>query len=438
MRITTARVRDFKGVHDVTINPPADSYLLLIGGENDAGKTSTFDGILSALGGKAMLPAEAVRRGADKAVIDLELDGGTYRIERTVPKDGEPTLKVTGPDGRISRPQEWLAKLIGHCFLDPLKLLIAKPDEQRALVARLVGLDLDAFKAERKALYDDRSAIGKVLTSAAAELGRLPAATPRPAEARSQAAIRDDQDALEAERRAIDAKRANLDKLCTERAGWTSRAERLRADIARLQAELGGIEDRLTAGEPLLRIAEDDVATHASEFRAGVLDGQRAKLREESTKAETLARWEAAHEALASRRRAAEEQVSRHGAERDRLTAAIEAVDARKSAALAVAAMPVEGLGISDDGLTLDGFPFEQASHSAQMRCAIAITMAMQPGLQDILIRDGSLIGEARLALLAGEAMFAGCRLWIERVGEKDEGAIIIRDGRVAGAVGAG
>ena len=428
MKITTAIVRDFKRIREVTVSPDADRFLLLVGGNNAQGKSSLLDALTAAFGGKGALPAEAVRRGAERAEIVVELDGGRYRIARTVAPSGDSKLEVTGPDGRIAKPQAWLDQLVAARFLDPLAFLSSSPKEQRKTLAALVGLDLDGFERERKALYDERTATGRVLIAAQAELGRLPAPTPRPPEARSQATIRADLDAIEAERLAMVEEQARRRMVRAAHKDLTTQADRLRAEIERLQGQLATLEQRIEVSQRAL-----DLDTASAEPDPGKLDARCAELRKEAVLAEQLARWEATHEALAGRRRAAEEQVARQAAERDRLTAALEAVDQRRAAALAAAEMPVPDLGVTDDGLTLAGIPFDQASQSERLRTALAIAMRLSPNIRDIWIRDGSLLDEDALAELHTQAMFADCRLWIERVGERDEGAIVIRDGRVAG-----
>jgi hypothetical protein len=63
--------------------------------------------------------------------------------------------------------------------------------------------------------------------------------------------------------------------------------------------------------------------------------------------------------------------------------------------------------------------------------------MAASPGLDDVWIRDGALLDDDSLQLLAEEADKAGKRCWVERVGDRDPGAIVIQDGRVRAATSA-
>jgi hypothetical protein len=56
---------------------------------------------------------------------------------------------------------------------------------------------------------------------------------------------------------------------------------------------------------------------------------------------------------------------------------------------------------------------------------------AQNPGLKILLVRDGSLLDENSLNLLAQLARDFDGQVWIERVGEGDESAVIIEDGVV-------
>jgi hypothetical protein len=56
---------------------------------------------------------------------------------------------------------------------------------------------------------------------------------------------------------------------------------------------------------------------------------------------------------------------------------------------------------------------------------------AQNPGLKVLLVRDGSLLDENSLNLLDQMARDHDGQVWIERVGEGDQCAVIIEDGVV-------
>ena len=55
----------------------------------------------------------------------------------------------------------------------------------------------------------------------------------------------------------------------------------------------------------------------------------------------------------------------------------------------------------------------------------------MNPKLKILLIRDGSLLDEDNLKMVAEMAEEEGGQLWLERVGEGKECQVIIEDGRI-------
>jgi hypothetical protein len=116
------------------------------------------------------------------------------------------------------------------------------------------------------------------------------------------------------------------------------------------------------------------------------------------------------------------------------LEADIAAVDAAKAEALRQARFPVPGLAFTaDGGVTLNDLPLEQASSAEQLRVSLAMGIALNPRLKVLLIRDGSLLDETSMRLIAEMAEQAGAQVWIEIVSTGGVG-IVIEDGQVAGA----
>jgi hypothetical protein len=112
--------------------------------------------------------------------------------------------------------------------------------------------------------------------------------------------------------------------------------------------------------------------------------------------------------------------------------------EAQRKAALAKARMPIEGLafGVDDAGkatVLFNGQPFEQASTAEQIRASTAIAMAGNPQLRVLRIKDGSLLDEDSMALVAEMAAAEDFQLWVEVV-RGDGVGIIMEDGAVKGA----
>lgn len=105
-----------------------------------------------------------------------------------------------------------------------------------------------------------------------------------------------------------------------------------------------------------------------------------------------------------------------------------------KAETLAKAKFPINGLAIGGDddgGVTFEGIPLSQCSSSQQIKISVAIGLAMNPKLRVLLIREGSLLDEKNLAMIAKMAADADSQVWVERVSKGKECTVIIEDGSV-------
>jgi alpha-D-ribose 1-methylphosphonate 5-triphosphate synthase subunit PhnL len=114
------------------------------------------------------------------------------------------------------------------------------------------------------------------------------------------------------------------------------------------------------------------------------------------------------------------------------LTEKLEAIEKQKAELLAKAPFPVPGLAFDDSGVLYQGIPFAQASGAEQLRVSVAMGIAMNPTLKVLLIRDGSLLDETNLEMIAQMAAEADAQVWLERVGKGDEVSVVIEDGEVS------
>jgi len=435
--ITSLEVTDYKRVRKVAIAPEADRHLILIGGKNRAGKSSTLDALTAAFGGAKAIAADPVRHGAEEAAIFIELDGGKLTIDRTITADGKTQLEVRDAEGAVRRPQEVLDKLVGARFLDPLSFLRLAPKDQRAQLMKLIkdADRIEELNAKRVRAFDRRTEIGRELNKARGELERL---------VEVPVGTLVDVAALTAELRAFgDQQRAgdglgNVLELAERAAvvandrlgGVLTQIEDLKRALAALEARVPELEAELARKRAAATAAKSDVdavvaAWQAAAPRRQQLDAELAGANEHN---------QAVVEARAQNKRRTEAAaaVAKLDADYESCSTAITTIDQRKAEILGAAKLPVEGLEIADDGIRLAGVPFAQAAASEQWRVALALAIAGSPGLNDVWIRDGAVLDDEALELVAKLAAAAGKHVWVERVGTKDAGAIVIQDGQVA------
>lgn len=415
IKLSAANVQRIEAVE---IEP--DGSAVVIGGRNAQGKTSILDAIEYALGGKGAFSAEPVRRGADKAEIVLDL--GDLIVTRTITAAGGGSLKVTSADGAsYSSPQAILDKMVGTLAFDPLAFLRQKPAEQAHALAKIVGLDLDAFDRTRKAAYDDRTVLSRRVKALEGALATM--APP----------VGDAPDAVDL--KAIMGRMTEVDQATRAHDAATAAANSAKDRMDRAERAVEDLIARITAAKEELGAA---IAQHSACQDAIARTGAAVAALPAASEVRAMAERAQAQEADRSRQRA---DAARHAAtaaelasvrgEVEALTATIEATDAARNAAIAGAAFPIADLGFDDAVVTYRGLPLAQASGAERLRVSMAIALAMNPTLRIALIRDGSLLDADGLALVRDMAAERGAQVWIERVGNGPECSVVIEDGKI-------
>lgn len=422
LHVVALQVENVKRIQAVAIRP--EGSVVVIGGQNAQGKTSLLDSLEMALGGGKTIPAEPVRRGARKARIVADL--GELVVERTFTPKGT-ALEVRNAAGVPQRsPQALLDKLCSKVAFDPLSFAREEPRKQDAILKEVLGLDFSELDQKRAQLYEQRRDTKRDAKQIEARVDAMVLHIGVPDEEVSVAEL-----LAELERRNGSA--AEKDRL--ER-----RASAAERDVLVNELAIRASRTRVEQLEEELRKAREELADHERD-----LEVNRARYQECQAEAEVftfpdpeevrtqLAAAEETNRKVRENRQ--HKQLERELREKERqvesLTSAIEAIDAQKAEQLAAAQFPVPGLGFDETGPTLNGIPLEQASQAERLRVSVAIGAALNPRVKVMLVRDGSLLDEESMRLLAELAEETGSQLWVERVGDGDASAIVIEDGMV-------
>lgn len=424
-KIVRLEAEAFKRLRAVTITP--DGALVQVRGRNGQGKTSALDAIAAAIGGEALCPAEPIRRGEAKARVSVELDDGMV-VERRWTASGS-RLEVRTKEGAVFKtPQKLLDGLVGKLSFDPLQFLRLRPQEQAETLRKLAGVDFSLLDGKRRAAYEARTGANRQVAQLRARLAAMPEVE-APAELVSAPELLAEQERRAASLAGNDARRRDL-AAARERYAM---CERL---IAADRAEIEELEKKLAERRALLEGHHRDLELEVERgkaIRAEVEQLVDPDMKEIPAK---LREVEQVNERVRARRAraAAAGELAQAEAEAAKLEAEIAGVDEQKAEALRQARFPVEGLAFTEAGVTLGGLPLEQASSAEQLRVSLAMGIALNPKLKVLLIRDGSLLDEASLQLVADMAERAGVQVWIEIVSTEGAGGVVIEDGQVVGA----
>ena len=416
MKIIKLEAENVKRIVAVEITP--NGNLVQITGNNGQGKTSVLDAIWWALAGAKHIQAAPIRKGASQARIKLDL--GEIVVTRTFKRVGEGeeyTTKLEVVGAVKGTPQGMLDSLLEALAFDPLKFArMDAKDQFNAIRQYVPDVDFDTLAAQNSIDYATRKDHNRRAKEARTLADVIVIDKNTPTERIDETAlIRKLSDAGK-QNSELEVRKAGRSKALSEVETLTGRAEDLRtraADLLRqatvAEDEAKTLNDKLNNAPPL----QDPIDTTAIEVEIATARDLNAKVALRARKAEhdlAAKKWEEAA---------------------DKLSAQIEEREKGKVAAISKAKLPVENMSFGDGIVLLDGVPFDQASDAEQLKASCALAMAGNPKLRVIRVRDGSLLDEKSLALLATMAQERDYQVWIERVTSGENIGIVIEDGQV-------
>lgn len=389
MKIVGLKAENFKRLKAVELSP--DGTTVVIAGRNAQGKSSVLDAIWAALAGKNGVKevVRPIRDGESRAAVVIELD--ELRVERKWTPSGS-TLTVGPRDGKskFNSPQRILDDLIGQLSFDPLAFAEADARTQRAELLRISGLQdqVDELDRQYQATFEERTDVNRELKRFRAQLDAIPDSAREPVEKVDVTAL---VGQLGTARR--------RQELADE---WT----RLNAEITRLQTRRSEVEleGRRLVGVDPVEVIEQQIADGCAINQAAEMHRRWVELANEVSDAEQTSAG---------------------------LSSTLAEVNAAKAHILTTAPLPVDGLGVDDDGVTYRGVPLVQASAAERLKVSVGMAMAANPQVRVICIKDASLLDPDSRQLLADMAAEHDFQVWYEVVGDGGPTGIVIEDGEV-------
>lgn len=471
MKIIKFSAANIKRLVAIEITP--DGNMVEIVGRNGAGKTSVLDAIWWAICGAGVVQDDPIRHGQERAFVRLDL--GELIVQRTFTRtDGDPPyttrLTVTTGDGRrfAAAQTTVLDTMLNAISFDPLMFANAKGGEQYDMLRTFVpAVDFVSIDRAHEKDFEARREVNAAARQARAVAAEIAAKVPDdlPADAPDEKAIAEELTnaakataALDRRRRARGRRQDTLalataavaaldaDEKAARGAHATEFDKILRtiaSEIQRLEGELAALQgDRraLVDGYPAtLATLQEQQAEHRKSLEAEVTtlsdaieaDGVIPDDPDVTEISKRLSDARAISEGIRTRteHRAMVARAETLEAEAQVLTDGMDKRQLEKEEQIAAAGMPVQGIGLGNGIVTLDGVPFSQASDAQRLRTSIAIAMAANPKLRVIRVRDGSLLDSEGMRLLAAMAEEKDCQVWIERVGDDPDHGFIIEDG---------
>lgn len=430
MKIVKLHITNFLKLRDIEMNPSKTNVIV---GKNKQGKTSIVKAIEAAFDGK--LDPSAIRIGEDKAEITVELDEMTIR--RTLTEKGA-YLDISNKEGmKMPAPQKYLDGILGTFSFNPVEFFELKPAEQKAYLLNAIKMTLTAeelapFLIEgevaptldyskhalevvgdaRKTFYDRRTIANAEVTKKRKSIDDLAAKIPEgfdPSKV-DEKHIADLRGAIEKDKIEREKEKANvqaIERLMKDEAGTLE-------EIDRLNKKLEGIRSELEEKRALTFDTSDDMTISAAEESLAKLEGQR--------------------EIVFTHKRVQELQVELGTAvgEAEKLDAVVKRLSSEVPAMLiAKAKLPVEGLAVTEDGITLNGVAIENLSASEQLRFALTVVRSLNQTLKVICIDGVELLDKENFEVFLKEIENDDFQYFVTRVDGDTKGGIVIEDGAI-------
>lgn len=379
-----------------------------ITGDNGVGKTAILKAIKEAIKGSGVDP-ELVKVDMEKAEILIELDD-RIEIQRTITQTAN---RVTVTDGGepISKPQTFLDSLVGPFNFNPVDFFNANTKERRRILLSSMPftitekalrealgefLDLAPLPAAdysqhglvvleqiRKQVYDHRQEVNRDVT-------RLKKAIEQDKKDMPDTVATDDRDIKELTAKVLEAKmasdeheknKATLESLRERSVSVKERIGRLEQEIVSLNEELDKIREagKLTAATVEKYVAPDIKGLQAELDAYNDNQELLYKLKDIKRREEEIVSVELDHKALDDLHKALSNEVPK------KMLAEVE--------------LPIEGLEIEGDKITVEGVAMDKLSTSEQMRFAVKLARKLAGKLKVICVdRYESLGGKAQKA----------------------------------------
>lgn len=413
-RIRRLFIENVKRVRVVEIIPKGD--VIEIAGQNAQGKSSIIDSIIYVLGGKEEIPTEPIRKGEKSARIVLETD--EFTATRSWTANDKTYLTVAANTGKS--PQAFLDSKVNRISFDPVAFMRMKPKEQEALLRQVTGLSTVELEQERLRIYEMRTTIGRDVDRLKVfrnELGNPVYDLPDEEES-----VQELIDRIDSVGRMSESRNKLISKIATAKGDIANSDERIKiklAQIEELKKEIEGIEKvkfvNLKRIEAMQKEADEIVLEDTTPLRGElkVIEEKNKQIRQNQQINKT------------------QNQLDDVQAQYNNCTQDIAEIDEQVKQMVRETEFPVKGLSINEQGIVFNEIPLQQASQAEQVKIGLAIAEALNPELQIILVKDGSLLDKKSMGTIRNFAKEKDYQIWVERVEPDSSDAIIIEDGGI-------
>jgi len=343
MKLQSAHIKNYKGISEAQINVDGKSFIVTA--PNGAGKTSTIQAFLSTLSGQGH-PTEVIRKGETMAEVIVEVgdEQDTYKVRAVWSNNTgktEGNITVHNSQGQKLGIKAF-RQMLGTISFDVVEnFLRRKKNEQIELLKTLSGRkkELDLLDIERKKAYEDRTDVNRKVSEyegklKGQELGEMLYLIDTYAIYGKMNGLSEEIELYSKAERGV---QERIDKMNDN----ASAIEGFRKRIAELEAENETYAKEIEKGKAWLKGKEKPTLDQYSD--------QLKNAEEHNAKYRIQQALIGEHKVLQSLKKNSKA-----------LTEKLQDIDREKAEILSSSSLPVEGLSFDDDGVYLNGLPFEE------------------------------------------------------------------------------
>lgn len=386
-------------------------------GKNESGKSSFIDAIFKTLTGEKIKgsPVQLGKSSAKNKVTIRKDNGDTISVEKTF-QDGKTSLVVKLNDSKtVKSPQTFLDETLGEISFDPLVFVNKTPIEQKRFLMDLLNINLDEFEEKKRTALDELQKVNNDLTKVTGELEELPL--------------------LDKEYKFIDS--ANVVKENEKINNLKNEIVIIDNQISLSNSKIQNYKDQNTEFEKQIKETEIKIKSNLSAIKTGqkyIADLEETK---STIKIPESADLETQIKEINKNNEYYRNQQERIAKQREFETietlkvdtlGKIKGIEKERNKKLAEVKMPIDKLEFFDAGLMYNGLPLteDNVSTSRIIEIGIRISIAMNPKLRIMQIKDGSLLDADMMKLIKDICKENDYQLFIEKVSEDKELGFII------------
>ena len=428
MKITKLTIHNFLKFKDVEVNPQKVNVIV---GKNKQGKTSILKAIQVAFTGKA--DEKMIHDNEDKAEITIDMDD--YRIERKITRKGN-YLSVIKNDGwQTPAPQKFLDGLIGQFSFNPVEFFNLKsadkkkyllqaidikltPDKLNELLGEKVDVDLNRHGLEviselYRRYYSERTQLNAVVSKKEKTIEELSKKLPENFDNKETGAVL--SLGIDKIRKAITASAVNK----TEKDALMAKGKKVGEDVRDWMIQIQELQKKVENGTKEMEEIKAQVES--------IVIADTTELEKELATIESRRGFITIANQIAATSKELEEdkalQIRTDGLVK-RLGKEI------PEQLIKEANLPVEGLKVEEDSISLNGIDVEQLSASEQLSFALQVVRKLNGEFKIINIDGVEILDKETFAWFLNEIEKDDFQYFITRV-DGDKG-FFVEDGKVS------